>query len=356
MVYIRALLLPFSLLYGLAVWFRNRLYDWGWMKATAFNKPVIVVGNLAVGGTGKSPMTEYLVRLLNGRYRVATLSRGYGRQTRGFLDVHVDSTAEQCGDEPLQFKRKFPHVTVAVDENRVHGVRLLFQSGHEVTILDDAYQHRALRPGFAILLFDYHSVGQPKWVLPAGNYRDSFGERRRADLLVVTKTPPTATEAEKNRIRRSLDTGRQIPVLFSGIHYGPLVPLLPDRHTKETILSGHHTVLLVTGIANPAPLCDYLQNRVQEMIHLRYPDHHPYTPETLQTITSRFHGIGNPSKFIVTTEKDAQRLLTPALATRLADLPIYIIPIQAQFGKPDEQILQRMILHYCAAISGVDSV
>lgn len=356
MVYIRALLLPFSLLYGLAVWIRNRLYDWGWMKATVFNKPVIVVGNLAVGGTGKSPMTEYLVRLLNGRYRVATLSRGYGRQTRGFLEVHADSTAEQCGDEPLQFKRKFPHVTVAVDENRVHAVRRLFQGGHEVILLDDAYQHRALRPGFAILLFDYRSIDQPKWPLPAGNYRDSFGERRRADLVIVTKTPPTATEAAKERIRRSLDTGRQIPVLFSAIHYGPLVPLSPDRHPKEARLSRDHTVLLVTGIANPTSLCDYLQNRVKKMIHLRYPDHHPYTPETLQTITSRFHGIGNPSKFIVTTEKDAQRLLTPALATQLTDLPIYIIPIQAQFSEPDERIFQRMILQYCAITLGTDPV
>jgi len=356
MAYLRLLLLPFSLLYGLIVWIRNRCYDWGWAKRTAFKKPVIVVGNLAVGGTGKSPMTEYLVKLLNGRHQVATLSRGYGRKTHGFSEVTLSSTAEQCGDEPLQFKRKFPHVTVAVDENRVRGARLLFQSGHHVVILDDAYQHRALQPGFAILLFDYRSMSRPKWLLPAGNYRDSFQERRRADLMIVTKTPPAATEVEKHRIRRSLGTDRQVPVLFSGIRYGTLVPLLPDRYPTEATLSSEHTILLVTGIANPTPLSNYLKGHVREIVQLRYPDHYRYTPATLQTITSRFREISNPSKLVITTEKDAQRLLTPALSASLADMPIYMIPIQAEFSEPDESILQQLILRYCTLTLAADSV
>ena len=148
MVYLRALLLPFSWLYGIVIWLRSRLYDWGWLRSTGFDHPVIVVGNLAVGGTGKSPMTEYLVRLLSPRGRIATLSRGYGRQTRGFLEVSPDDTARRTGDEPLQFKRKFPEITVAVDEDRVHGVSELIQRGHDIIVLDDAYQHRALRPGW----------------------------------------------------------------------------------------------------------------------------------------------------------------------------------------------------------------
>jgi len=356
MAYLRLLLLPFSMLYGLIVWIRNRCYDWGWAKSTVFSKPVIVVGNLAVGGTGKSPMTEYLVKLLNGKYEVATLSRGYGRKTRGFLTVPIDGTVEQCGDEPLQFKRKFPHVTVAVDENRVRGIRLLFQSGHEAVILDDAYQHRALRPGFAILLFDYRSVSQRKWLLPAGNYRDSFRERRRADMVVITKTPPAATEGEKQWIRRSLDLPLHIPVLFSGIHYGPLVSLQPDKHANEAMLTKKHTILLVTGIANPIPLYDYLQEQVQEIVHIRYPDHYRYTLATVRTITTRFDEIRNSSKLVITTEKDAQRLLTPALSGSLADLPVYLVPIRAQFGEQDERILQQLILGYCATASGVDSV
>ncbi|MBK1442626.1 tetraacyldisaccharide 4'-kinase [Parapedobacter sp. ISTM3] len=347
MTYLRAFLLPFSVLYGLVIWIRNRCYDWGWIRNTAFDKPVIVVGNLAVGGTGKSPMTEYLVKLLGGRYRVATLSRGYGRQTRGFLEVAGDDTAERCGDEPLQFKRKFPRLTVAVDEDRVHGVRLLLQRGHEVIVLDDAYQHRALRPGFAILLFDYRSMSLPKWLLPAGNYRDDFRERRRADLIVVTKTPPMATEAEKQRIRRSLAAARQVPVLFCGIGYGAPVKLLPDDRADTALLDATCSVLLVTGIANPAPLYDYLRAQAQEVVHLRYPDHYRYTPAAVRRIIRRFRDISNSNKLVVTTEKDAQRLMDPALHSLLTDLPVYVVPIHVKFEERDEDLLQQLLLSYC---------
>src|SRR5690606_23260957 len=228
MAYLRVLLLPFSLLYGLAIWLRNRLYDWGWLRSVAFDEAVIVVGNLAVGGTGKSPMTEYLVRLLASRGRVATLSRGYGRKTRGFLEVMPGDTANRSGDEPLQFKRKFPEITVDVDEDRVAVVLRFIGAGHDLIVLDEAYQLRALRPGLAILLFDYHAMGKPAWLLPAGDYRDAFGERRRADVMVVTNTPVGATEAEKDRIRGRLSTKHDIPVLFAGIGYGSLKPVLPE--------------------------------------------------------------------------------------------------------------------------------
>ena len=354
MAYVRLLLFPFSLLYGLAVWIRNRWYDWGWAKHTAFDKPVIVVGNLAVGGTGKSPLTEYLVGLLKKQFRVATLSRGYGRNTRGFLEVSPEGTAAQYGDEPLQFKRKFPDSTIAVDENRVRGVRRLLEQGHDVVILDDAYQHRALQPGFAILLFDYRSMRQPRWLLPAGNYRDGFRERRRADLMIVTKTPADATEADKDRIRRVLATHRQAPVLFSSIGYGSLTPLSANRHPADVLLSRKLTILVVTGIANPDPLYTYLAAQVQEVVPLRYPDHHPYTKATAAAIRARFDRIGNPSKLIVTTEKDAQRLSAPVLSESLADLPIYVIPIRAQFDETDERILQQQVLHYCTATAGTN--
>ena len=253
MVFLRLLLLPFSWLYGLVIWLRNRLYDWGWLRSASFDRAVIVVGNLAVGGTGKSPMTEYLVRLLSARYKLATLSRGYGRKTRGYLEVSPIGTASRYGDEPLQFKRKFTDVTVAVDEDRVDGVTRLIQSGHEAIVLDDAYQHRALRPGLAILLFDYGAMHRPRWLLPAGNYRDSFQERRRADVMVVTKTPPGAPEAMKSRIRHTLSVTRDVPVLFSGIGYGPLTPVLPAE-PEVNALSRNLSVLLVTGTAKPSPL------------------------------------------------------------------------------------------------------
>lgn len=346
MVYLRALLLPFSLLYGLAIWLRNRLYDWGWLRSVSFDRKIIVVGNLAVGGTGKSPMTEYLIRLLSSRGRLATLSRGYGRHTRGFLEVMPNDTARRTGDEPLQFKRKFPEITVAVDEDRVDGVSRLIQAGHDTIVLDDAYQHRALRPGLAILLFDYRAMGKPTWLLPAGDYRDCFRERRRADVMVVTKTPPDATEADKSRIRRRLTTKRHIPVLFAGIGYGSLIPVLADESSNGS-LNSNVSILLLTGIANPTPLYEYLSPQVSEIVHMRYADHHDYTTVDIQKVVQRFREISHPHKLIVTTEKDAQRLLDPTISVLLAKLPIYMVPIHLEFDTDGDIVFRELVLAYC---------
>ncbi|WP_257666608.1 tetraacyldisaccharide 4'-kinase [Parapedobacter tibetensis] len=347
MAYFRLLLLPFSVLYGLIIWMRNRFYDWGWIGSTSFNNPIIVVGNLAVGGTGKSPMTEYLIRLLAGKYNMATLSRGYGRKTQGFLEVSVNDSATKCGDEPLQFKHKFPHITVAVSENRVKGIVRLIQSGHEAIVLDDAFQHRALRPGFAILLFDYQSMWQPKWLLPAGNYRDCFQERRRADIMVVTKTPVEASNQEKERIRHNLSTSLDVPVLFSSIGYGPLIPILPEVRDGAT-LDRDISVLLITGIVNPTPLYDYLATQVKDIVQLRYPDHHQYTLADIQKMVNRFDELKNPRKLIITTEKDAQRFLTPTLSSHLTSLPMYMVPIRITFENEDEDTFRELVLNYCA--------
>ncbi|MGV3761484.1 tetraacyldisaccharide 4'-kinase [Parapedobacter sp.] len=346
MVYLRALLLPFTLLYGLAIWLRNRLYDWGWLRAVSFDQAVIVVGNLAVGGTGKSPMTEYLIRLLSSRGRLATLSRGYGRKTHGFLEVVPHDTARRTGDEPLQFKRKFPEITVAVDEDRVDGVSRLIDAGYDTVVLDDAYQHRALRPGLSILLFDYHAMGKPKWLLPAGDYRDCFSERRRADIMVVTKTPTGATEAAKNRIRHQLSTKRDIPLLFAAIGYGPLTPVLSDE-SSACALHRDTAILLVTGIANPVPLYEYLSSKAAEIEHLRYADHHDYTVADIRKVIRHFDEINNPRKLIVTTEKDAQRLLDPAVSALLTGLPLYIVPIHLAFDTADDAAFRKLVLAYC---------
>lgn len=343
MVYLRVLLLPLSVLYGLAIWLRNRLYDWGWLRSVAFDRPVIVVGNLAVGGTGKSPMTEYLVRLLSSQGRLATLSRGYGRKTRGFLEVTADDTASRSGDEPLQFRRKFPEITVAVDEDRVEGVSRLIQSGHDIIVLDDAYQHRALRPGMAILLFDYLAMGKPKWLLPAGDYRDCFRERWRADVMVVTKTPRGASETAKDRIRRRLSTTRDVPILFAGIGYGPLTPVFPAKSTTDALHNDTH-ILLLTGIANPLPLYQFLLPQVSEIAHARYPDHHAYSTADIRKTIRRFNEIQKPNKLIVTTEKDAQRLLDPTIKDMLAGLPVYMVPIQLEFNAADHAVLRELVL------------
>lgn len=348
MHHLRLLLLPFSLVYGVAVWLRNCLYNWGWLKQTGFDVPVIVVGNLAVGGTGKTPMTEYLIHLLAANYRIATLSRGYGRSTRGFREVRAGDTAAQSGDEPLQFKRKFPGITVAVCEDRVEGVQRLVAGGHEVIVLDDAFQHRALKPGLALLLFDYHSMLRPRWLLPAGNYRDWFAARKRADILVVTKTPATATSETRMSIRQRLAVDGRVPVLFAGIAYGRLIPIGRGGQEGRGVLSPEVSVLLVTGIANPDPLYGYLAAQVGEIVHLRYGDHHPYSPADIITIKNRFAAIANGQKLIITTEKDSQRLSALAHSGILGELPLYMLPIRLTLNDGDAQILERRVLDYCA--------
>src|SRR5579863_8034889 len=195
----RWLLFPFSLLYGLVIVIRNWLYDAGLFKSRQFSIPVICVGNLEVGGAGKSPMTEYLVRLFKKSHKLATLSRGYGRESKGFLIATATTTSAQIGDEPAQFKNKFPGITVAVCEDRVEGIREL-RPTHNLIILDDAYQHRAVKPGFSILLFDYGKINEPHLLLPAGNMREPFSSRWRAEVLIVTKCPHDLKADEQTRI------------------------------------------------------------------------------------------------------------------------------------------------------------
>lgn len=359
MVYLRWLLLPFSLLYAAGVWLRNRLYDWGWLRQTGLAVPVIVVGNLEVGGTGKTPMTEYLIRLLSGRYRVATLSRGYGRKTSGYREVGAGSRADDCGDEPLQFKRKFSAITVAVDEDRVRGAGYL-KDAHDVLLLDDAFQHRALKPGFSVLLFDFNRLSRPRFPLPAGDYRDCFGERRRADVLVVTKCPPDLNEAEKKRIKRRLASRRGAanqPILFAQMMYGdPVRVSLPgstgsgESETREgtfcpSVAGGR--VLLVTGIARPTPLVNHLENTLGLRVsHLAFPDHHRFSAEDLERIRRHYIELDGECSIILTTEKDAQRLADPQFTSALGDLPLFYVPIRLGFLASDQEAFDRKILAF----------
>lgn len=373
MKYLRMLLFPFSLIYGAVVWCRNRLYDRGWLRQTGFDEPVIVVGNLEVGGTGKSPMTEYLIRLLKERYRLATLSRGYGRRTKGFLEVAAAMDARDVGDEPLQFKQKFPDITVAVAEDRVAGIRLLREGhrlrkgydqrerhdqreGHELFLLDDAYQHRALKPGFSVLLFDYHRLDAPPFLLPAGNLRDQLRERRRADIMVVTKCPADLGQEVKRAIRKRLEVpGKNIPVFFAGIDYGTPIPYFPDALTlsapfpAEFSLDRVQQALIVTGIARPAPFVEYVKTRVPQVAHLAFPDHHPFSTTDLYLIGRRFGTLKAEAgqKIILTTEKDRMRLMAGEFATQMSEWPIYYIPIRMTFQEDDGAAFDRRVLDYC---------
>jgi len=324
----RWLLFPFSLLYGLVVVIRNWLYDAGLFKSRQFSIPVICVGNLEVGGAGKSPMTEYLIRLFKDDHQIATLSRGYGRQNKGFLTATAAATATEIGDEPMQFKHKFPQITVAVCEDRVKGINELKHS-HNLIILDDAYQHRAVRPGFSVLLFDYNKIKEPHLLLPAGDLREPMSGRWRAEVLIVSKCPGDISIEEQGKIASILEPLPYQNLFFTTIAYQPL----QDIHGKKakSAIDENTTVFLLTGIANPVPLMDHIKKSTQNIIHHRYPDHHRFSLKNISKLADEFNTCAAEKKMIVTTEKDAQRLLEHDLQQLVKTLPVLVLPIATEF-------------------------
>ncbi len=352
MNYLRWLLLPFSLLYGLAVVIRNFLYDAGLFKSVKFTKPVISVGNLDVGGAGKSPMTEYLIRLLKDQHKVATLSRGYGRQTKGYLTATATATATniatatQLGDEPAQFKAKFPDITVAVCEKRVVGIKKLIPD-HDVILLDDAFQHRAVQPGLSILLFDYNRLSEPHLLLPAGNLREPFSGRWRAQIIVITKCPATLSDEETSMAAQKIEPLPYQKVFYSRIAYQPLTTISNEPATIS--VDNETAVFLLTGIANPKPLMQYLKGFTSVIIHHNYPDHHPFTPKNIAKLAAEFSACTAQKKLVVTTEKDAQRLQQSWFNGVLPggdDLPVFVLPIKVEFLGDSGQDFDQLITDY----------
>lgn len=344
--YLRILLLPFSLVYGLVVYVRNQLYNLGIFRSTKFDLPVIVVGNLVVGGSGKSPATEYLINLFRDR-KIAVLSRGYGRKTRGFITAGATDTAFTIGDEPLQFYHKFPQVTVAVCEDRVEGIRKL-QAEHDLILLDDAFQHRSLKPGFSILLFDFTQLKKVQLLLPAGNLREAFSSYRRADLLMITKVPVDATAAELKQVAGKFDS--EHAVFCSSIAYQQPVSLYDSEEFPVTLLK-NKTIFLLTGIANPAPLLTYLQQLGSTIIHHDYPDHYPYKFSDLQRLSDSFRAHPGKEKIILTTEKDAQRLFDVTIKELLLNLPVFYLPIRMEIGQGKQSIFDQKLLTYVSDIT-----
>jgi tetraacyldisaccharide 4'-kinase len=324
----RWLLFPFSLLYGLVVVIRNWLYDAGIFKSRPFSIPVISVGNLEVGGAGKSPMTEYLIRLFKDDHKIATLSRGYGRETGGFVLANANSTAAEIGDEPAQFKHKFPDITVAVCENRVKGIDQL-KHAHNLIIMDDAYQHRAVKPGISVLLFDYGKIKEPHLLLPAGDLREPFNGRWRADILIVSKCPGELSVEQQARIAAELEPLPYQYLFFTSIAYQPLQDL--TGKVAAVNIEADTTVFLLTGIANPEPLLHHIRNRTQSIIHHKYPDHHRYSLKNISKLAVEFNACTAQKKLIVTTEKDAQRLLERGLQEAVKGLQVLVVPIVTEF-------------------------
>ena len=344
-------------MYGIGIFIRNQLYDLGILPSASFNKSVISIGNLSAGGTGKTPMTEYLIRLLKENHLIATLSRGYKRHTSGFLLAEKDSTSFQVGDEPLQFKKKFPDTIISVDENRAHGIKQLLTQFPElkVILLDDAFQHRRVKPGLSILLTDYGKMYYDDFLLPAGTLREWSGAKKRADVIVVTKCPDNLTPVEKRIIFKKISPEPHQHVFFSHIKYGEAKPILnPSRREglveRPLSLMGREgeglAVILLTGISNPAPLEDHLKSKGMNVITQSYPDHHEYTIVEVNKAAELFKSIPSKNKVIITTEKDAMRLDKPGLMEILERLPVYYIPIETTFDAKEKEDFNKTVINY----------
>lgn len=339
----RILLLPFALIYGAIVIIRNWLYNKNIFRSASFGLPLICVGNLSVGGTGKSPMVEYLVRHLKDRYRVATLSRGYKRKTKGYALANEHTTAIDIGDEPMLFHQKFPDVPVAVGEERIVAIPQLLHDREdtEVIILDDAFQHRAIKAGFNIVLTDHGNLFTRDFFLPTGDLRDARSSYERADVLIVTKCPADLSEEERQALREEISPLAHQQLYFSTIAYGSPYHIT----TGETITIDEDTeVLLVTGIANPRPLKMLLEDRIHTYYMMHYADHHIFTIDDWRDITRKFASVQAAKKIILTTEKDAMRLLK--FRQEVNGMPFYVMPIEQQFLFGEGEAFMERVNHF----------
>ena len=311
----RKLLFPFSIIYGFIVAVRNWFYDIGFFKSYSFDIPIIAVGNLSVGGTGKTPQIEYLIRLLSANYKVAVLSRGYKRHSKGFLLANEKATATTIGDEPFQYFQKFKNIQVAVDSNRVKGINRLLSGTKkpELILLDDAFQHRKVKAGFYILLTTYADLYCDDYVLPMGNLRESKVGARRADIIIVTKCPKNISTYEQNAIKNKLKLQTRQSLIFSFIDYNDSV----INKTKSIKIDDLRTInkLIIAGIAKPKPFIDFIKNDDDDI--LIFPDHHHFTQKDLNEIDKK-----SKNKIIITTEKDYVRLQDTFLNEKLFSLPI----------------------------------
>jgi tetraacyldisaccharide 4'-kinase len=325
----RVLLLPFAIEYGIIIFIRNKLLDKNFLlHETTFNFPLICIGNVAVGGTGKSPIVEYLLSYLHPTYKVATLSRGYKRKTKGYALANENATALEIGDEPMQFHLKFPNVPVAVGEERLVAIPQLLHdvSDLQVIIFDDALQHRAVKAGLNIVLSDYNNLYIYDFFLPTGDLRDERRSVKRADIIIVTKCPPDLTFDKKQKILCNLHSLNTQLVFFTTIEYD--TPYHIITHELKPITENDE-VLLVCGIANPKPLKDYLHQQAATYYQKNYNDQHIFTIDDLKEIIELYKAIDVPQKMILTTEKDAVSLTK--FKQKLVDLPLYVLPIKHIF-------------------------
>ena len=348
---IHSSLLPLSFLYGMGVRFRNMLFDTGILESRSFPIPVISVGNITVGGAGKTPHVEYLIRLLGETKRVSVLSRGYKRRTKGYLLASSSSTSLELGDEPYQMYLKYGRqVHVAVSANRCEGIERLCSDPEtkdtDVILLDDAFQHRYVKPGVNILLVDYHRLIVYDKLLPAGRLREPKDGKRRADIVIVTKCPPDLRPMDFRVITKALNLYPYQKLFFTTIEYGDLIPLFSNsRSLALSEITSDYEVLVLSGIASPQHLLCDIQKHTENVIPMTFRDHRLFTPKDIARINNTFDSLSS-KRIIITTEKDAARLVGLDGLSDDVRNHIYALPIKTTFLLEQQEQFDEFILSY----------
>ena len=342
-------LTPFSWLYGLGVGFRNQMFEIGILKGKSYDIPVISVGNITVGGSGKTPHVEHLVRLLHDKVKVAVLSRGYKRKSRGYVLADKQSTARDIGDEPYQMMKKFPDIHVAVDRKRCHGIERIISDEStkdtDVILLDDAYQHRYVKPGINILLVDYHRLIIYDKLLPAGRLREPQSGKSRADIVIITKCPKDLKPMEFRVLTKALNLYPYQKLFFTTLDYCPLKPLFCGDDLPIDQIPKDMNVLLLTGIASPKQMILDLKPFVGNIQPMSFADHHQFSKRDIRKLNERFAAMPEP-KIIITTEKDNARLFGLDGLSEEVRHNIYQLPIRIEFMLGQEQEFNEKIIGY----------
>ena len=345
-------LLPFAVVYGFITNIRNKLYDFNILKHTRFDIHTIGVGNLAVGGAGKTPLVEYLINLLLPiEPNIATLSRGYKRKTKGFLLATEESTAQDIGDEPLLYKKKYP-IQVAVSSNRVNGINKLSALKNiapKIVLLDDVFQHRAIKCGLSICVSDYSNLYFNDALLPSGTLREYKSGIVRADVIVISKTPDKTTAVDIRNVLKDINPKAHQQVFFSYLKYGELYSITNKKHTISTLNDlFRFRIISFAGIANATPFVRYLKEYSAEVLHIPFSDHHEYALKDLEDIERYYKNLNGGNKILVTTEKDMMRLKNHTVWDLAKQMNIFILPVEVTF-KDKEEEFNNLILKYVRA-------
>jgi tetraacyldisaccharide 4'-kinase len=347
-VHISKWLLPLSWLYGIVVYFRNKFFDWKILKHEEFDIPVICIGNVTVGGTGKTPHTEYLVRLLQKKYRVGVLSRGYKRKSKGFILATMETTSKEIGDESFQIKQKYPEAIIAVDGNRRRGIKKLLSldTPPEVILLDDAFQHRYVKPSYTVLLSDFNRPVYKDKLLPAGRLRESASAMKNANMIIVTKCPLDLQPIDYRIIYHDINPFPYQGLYFTSFAYKGLKPVFANKDKELSLdVLTRKSVLLVTGIASPEMIIGKLSEYTDKVETIIYPDHHTFKAKDIKHIADEFRNIKSEDKLLLVTEKDAARLVLRDDIDEDIKESLYYLPVEVVFMNKEQDFNDKIYKH-----------